>query len=160
MRRLTVGLAFLALVVAACSPSEELAESILENQPGVESVEIDEEDGTIEIEIEDEDGDASASIGGGDVPDDFPIPLPAGGEVQAVFTQGDQVSVTLTYAEGDFAEIKSFFENWAQGLGDSDLTSFETSNPPSYSVASGDQSLNVSVTDVEGAGVQVTAFAG
>ena len=82
--------------------------------------------------------------------------------MQAVFTQGEQVSVTLLYPSGDFNEIKAFFESWADGLGDPDQSKFETSNPPSIGimVSEGNMAYNVSASDVAGSGVQVTAFAG
>ena len=82
----------LVVTLAACS-STTVTEQILEGQEGVGNVEIDEEDGNVKIEIESEDGEASVVIGGGEVPDGFPIPIADGGTVMAVGEQGSEATV-------------------------------------------------------------------
>ena len=152
MKRAAISIAFLAILTTACSPSELIAEQILEGQEGIENVEIDESTGEIKIEIEGEDGEegGSVAIGGGEVPDDFPIPLPAGGEVVAVFEQGEESSVQIYYDSSSFEDIKSFFEEWSQNAGDEVAGTFETSQPPSFSVTvlDGERSYNVSVSEL------------
>ena len=83
IRGITVFLVLMALVVAACgdSASDELAESILEQQPGVEDVAIDTDDDSMTISFESEDGDISMEMGSGDLPEGFPFPIPDGCEV-------------------------------------------------------------------------------
>ncbi len=76
------------LLLAACSPGEELTEQIAESQEGVGDVEIDEDSG--EVSVESDEG--SATFGGGELPDDFPIDMPEGGEVQSVI---ETVQVTI-----------------------------------------------------------------
>ena len=138
----------LALTLAACSPAT-LTEQILESQEGVGNVEIDEDDGSVKIEIEDEDGDASVVLGGGEVPDGFPIPIADGGTVVAVMEQGSEATVSLTYDSGDFDAIKSFYEQWIDSSGFGVVNKFETSAPKSISwgLEDGDVSYNITVSE-------------
>lgn len=159
-RGLATAIAVLALMIGACS-GESVAERIIESQEGVGDVEIDESDGQVRIEVEDEEGDASAVIGGGEIPDDFPIPVPGGGEVQAVFEQGEESSVQLLFDSSDFDSLKQFYMDWSQDAGDEVSNTFETSNPPSFgvTVVKGEASYTVSISQV-GEDVLVTLFVG
>lgn len=138
----------LTMALGACSPGEELAEQLIESQEGIDDIEIDEEDGQVRIEVEDEEGNTSGVIGGGDIPDDFPIDVPAGGEVQAVFQQGSDTTVNLTYNQ-DFESIKDFYEDWVDDNGGEIVNTFESSNPPSaaWTVQGDDGSYTISVVD-------------
>ena len=152
MKRTAVIVSTLALLVAACSPSdvaEELAEQIAESQEGIENVEIDEDDGTIEFEIQDEEGDVTAVIGGGDIPDGFPIPVPGGGEVMAVVQQGSDTTVSIAYDSSDFGSVKDFYEDWIEGSGAEVVQKFETSAPLSVAwiLEKGSASYNITVVE-------------
>jgi len=138
----------LALTLAACSPAT-LTEQILESQEGVGNVEIDEDDGSVKIEIEDEDGDASVVLGGGEVPDGFPIPIADGGTVVAVMEQGSEATISLTYNSAEFDAIKSFYEQWIDSSGFGVVNKFETSAPKSISwgLEDGDVSYNITVSE-------------
>ncbi len=140
--------ATLVVTLAACSPAT-LTEQILEGQEGVDNVEIDEEDGSIKIEVSDDEGGGSVSIGGGDVPDDFPIPVADGGTVMAVMEQGSDSSVSLTYDSADFDAIKAFYEQWIGSSGFEVVNKFETSAPKSISwgLEDGDVSYNITVSE-------------
>lgn len=150
------GITILTMTLGACSPGEELAERLIESQEGVGDIEIDEEDGQVRIEVEDEEGNTSGVIGGGDLPDDFPIDVPDGGEVQAVFQQGSDTTVNLTYDQ-DFETIKGFYESWVEDSGEEIVNTFESSNPPSaaWTVQSGDEAYTINVVD-SGSEVVVT----
>lgn len=140
----------LALGVLACSPGEELTERVLESQEGIGNVEIDEQSG--EVRIEGEGGDASGVLGGGEVPDEFPVDVPNGGEVQAVLEQGSDATVSIVYRDDDFDSIAGFFELWVEGSGLEEVSKFEASDPPSvgWTVTEGDATYSISV--VENAG--------
>ena len=159
MKRTAIAMTALFLVIAACSPGT-VTEQILEGQEGIENVEIDEDTGEVKIEVEGEDG-GSVSIGGGEVPDDFPIPLPDGGEVRAVFETDDEANVQASYDTGDFDSIRAFYQDWSASAGDEVQGTFETSAPPSYGVTviDGDRSYTVSVSQV-GDEVIVNAYTG
>lgn len=143
------GLAVVAVALAACSPGEELAEQLLESEEGVGDVEIDVGSGEFRVEGEDEDGE-SFSIGGGDIPDDFPIDVPGGGEVQSVVESGDEGLVAVRYDDGDFDDIKGFYEDWVAANGEVTNTS-ETSDPPSASwiVEDGSSSYSINILYAE-----------
>lgn len=160
MKRTAIVMTSLFLAVAACSPGGTLAEQVLESQEGIENVEIDEDTGEVKIEVEGEDG-GSLSVGGGDVPDDFPIPIPDGGEIRSVFETEDEANVQASYGSGDFDAIKTFYEDWSASAGDEVQGTFETSDPPSYSVTviDGDRSYSIGVAQV-GDEVIVNAFVG
>jgi hypothetical protein len=139
--------AALVMTLAACSPAT-LTEQILEGQEGVGNVEIDEEDGTVKIEIESEDGEASVVIGGGEVPDGFPIPIADGGTVTAVMEQQSDFSVSLSYDGSDYDRVKAFYEDWIDASGFEVVNKFETSAPKSISwgLEDGDASYNITMS--------------
>jgi hypothetical protein len=146
-------LAVLALALVACSPGEELAEQVLESEEGVGDVEIDAGSGEVRIEGEGEDGE-SFSIGGGEIPDGFPIDVPGGGEVQSVVEQGDEALVAVRW-EDDFDSIASFYEDWVGSHGEV-VNKTEVSEPQSVSwtVEDGNQAYAITVSD---AGIFVQA---
>ncbi len=139
---------FLVVTLAACSPAS-LTEQILEGQEGVGNVEIDEDDGTFKIEIEDEEGNVSAVIGGGDVPDGFPIPVADGGTVMAVFEQQSDSTVSISYDGADYDAIKAFYEEWVDSSGLEVLNKLEISSPKSasWSLQKGEDSYNITVAE-------------
>lgn len=145
--RLVALLGVLALAIAACGGGE-LAEQVIEGQEGIEDVEIDEDDGSVNITIEGEDGDVSAVFGGGEVPDDFPVPIAPGGEVVAVMEASTGDNLTLEYPAGQFESIKDFYQSWVDSTG-GETTSFEGEDLKSWSVESGDDLYNVTVADNE-----------
>jgi hypothetical protein len=138
----------LLMTLAACSPAT-LTEQILESQEGIDNIEIDEEDGTIKIEVSDEEGSGSVSIGGGDIPDGFPIPVPDGGTVMAVLEQESNFTVSLSYSSADFDAIKAFYEKWIDSSGFEVVNKFETSAPKSVSwgFENGGDTYNISVAE-------------
>ncbi len=147
MRRWTMIGAALVVAMAACS-SGDLAENIIEQSGDVGDIEIDENDGTVVIEVQDDDGDTSAVIGGGEVPDDFPIPVPDGGNVMAVVTQGVDTSLSITYPQDQFESIKDFYSDYAASNGDV-LVNFESADPPGagWTIQKDNQTFSISVGD-------------
>lgn len=145
--KLVVLFAVLAMALAACGGGE-VTEQIIESQEGVGDIEIDENDGTISLEFEDDEGQGgSAVIGGGSVPDDFPIPVPAGGEVVAMFSTDAGTTVSIEYPVGDYASLVSFYEDWANSAG-GNLTTFGGDDLQSWLVALDDGSgYSVAVSD-------------
>jgi hypothetical protein len=143
-RRLALAGAVL-LLVAGCGgsdPAEEAAnqlEDVLENV-GDGSVAIDiDDDGSVNIDVQGDDGDGgdvsissndndgsvaiqvdgedgSMVIGGGDVPDGFPIPIPDGGQVLSSFSgssdSGAGSSVLVQYPPGSYDDLVSTFASW------------------------------------------------
>lgn len=110
MKRLAIGLMAGALVLTACqSASETLTEKALEQIDGVDGVDIDVDSGEVSLETED----GAITIGGGEVPDDFGIPLPGGDyEVLSVFTSDESSVVSLAYPGADYDTIVAHFEDW------------------------------------------------
>jgi len=141
--------AVVALAVAACGgsdPAEELAEQIAEQAGGdVADIDIDAADGSMAIDINDDDGDGSVSIdtdndgsvaieiedddgggtliiGGGEVPEGFPIPVLEGGQVvSSLVASSDEGSggvVSVEYPAGTFDALVSSYQSW---IDDQDL---------------------------------------
>ncbi len=156
-KRLMISIAAASLMLAACSPGEELAEQLLESEDGTADVEIDTDSGEISVEGEGEDG-GSFSIGGGEIPEGFPIDSPGGGEVQSVMEAEGEAVVSIRYEE-DFDEIRDFFEDWVSDNGDI-TNETETSQPQSvtWGVEDGDQTYSISIVDA-GQFVQATLIA-
>lgn len=149
---LASGMVFLA----ACSPGEELAEQIAESEEGVGDVEIDEDSG--EVSVESEEG--SATFGGGELPDDFPIDMPEGGEVQSVIEQEDALIVSVSYND-DFSAIADHFQTWIDDNGLEVINRFESSDPQSitWSVEDDDRGYNITLATADDT-VQVTIMTG
>ena len=144
--RLLVVLGVLALVIAACGGGEELAEQIIESQ-GDGEIEIEENDGTVAVTIETEDGeDATATFGGGEVPDDFPVPVPSGGDVQAVMESPAGTTITIFYPASEFDSLLAFYEDWVNTVG-GEVTTLTGPDLTNWSVQDGDQIYNVAVAD-------------
>ena len=79
MKRMAIGMAALTFVLTACQSAaeniaENLVEQIAEQGEGVGDVDINLESGEINLETEE----GAITIGGGDMPDGFPIPAPDG----------------------------------------------------------------------------------
>lgn len=147
IRRCIVLLAALTLTLSACSGAD-VAEGILENQEGLGDVEIDENNGSVVIEVDDEDGGGSAVIGGGDVPDGFPIPVPDGGTVVSVFTQDADAIVTLTYPASEYDSLVSAYQDFVDGSG-GEVSTVTSSNPSSitWNVTVEGSYYNISVSE-------------
>ena len=146
MRRVVLASVVLTMVLAACGTA--VTEQLIESQEGVENFDVSENDGTVVLEFEDEEGEVSAVIGGGELPANFPIPVPDGGDVVAVVDSGGDQSASITYPSSEFNDIKDFYTNWAASTGE-ELNKFESSSPPSasWSIQDGDNTYSVSVAD-------------
>jgi hypothetical protein len=108
MKRFGIVLIALALLLTACqTAAENLTEQILE-QAGDGDVDIDLDTGEVSLETDE----GSVTIGGGELPSDFPIPIPDGYQVTSVFTADDAASVGLAYPAGDYDAIVAFFDDW------------------------------------------------
>lgn len=144
------------LFLVACSPGEELAEQFAESQEGVGDVEIDEDSGEVSVETDE----GSATIGGGELPEDFPIDMPEGGEVQSVIEQEDAVIVSVSYDDG-FSAIADHFQGWIDDNDVEVVNRFESSDPQSmtWSLEDGDRGYNISLAATDET-VQVTVMTG
>jgi len=150
-KRTMVLLSAMTLALSACSGEDiagNIAEEVLEGQEGVGDVEIDENNGSIVIEVEDEDGGGSAVIGGGEVPDDFPIPVPDGGNVNFSSSTDQGTSLNITYPVSEYDSLVATYQSFADGVG-GDVTTYNTDNPKSQTwlVSTDTESYSISVTE-------------
>jgi len=112
MKRTAAIFVVATLVLTACqSASEELSEQLAEQVAGVSDVEIDTDTGLVKIETDE----GSISIGGGELPDGFGVPLPDGYKVTGVFTTDDESMVGVSYAKDRFDELVAYFDAWTSG---------------------------------------------
>ncbi len=118
VRILTGGLALLTMT--ACSSvaenlSERAAEEILEQAAGGEvDLDLDEDGGTVSVSTDD----GSFTVGGGDLPDNFPAsaPLPDGYTVLTAMSGSDDegsetLMVNLSVQDVDFEDLTATFES-------------------------------------------------
>lgn len=148
-RRLLTVIGVLALLLGACSPAE-VAERIAESQEGVGDVEIDEDSGEVSVETDE----GSMTVGGGEVPDGFPIDLPGGGEVVAVIDAENSTTLSIEY-DDSFDSVAGFFEDWVDSSGLEVEFKSETSDPEvvSWSLATGnDEYYSITVGEEIGSG--------
>ncbi len=140
-----VAIAAFALLAAACSSAsdtvaENLTEQLIEaGADGEVDIDVsgDGEDMTINIESEDgdvsmnvtgdgdeqtiemESEDGSITIGAGsEIPESLTIPVPDGGDVTTSVEMEEGVMVVVTYPEGDYDAIVSFYDDWTAGTGE------------------------------------------
>jgi hypothetical protein len=113
-----------ALVASACSSAAEtLTEQIVE--AGAEGdVDVNIDDETVSVSFEDEDGSGSFTVGGGEIPSDFPVPVPDGGEVMSIFESEGDIGAAVSYDAGSYDELVAFYEDWVAGA---DLPELQTS---------------------------------
>jgi hypothetical protein len=114
MKRVSAVLVVIAVATAACqTASEQLTEQMIEQQEGVENVDIDADTGQVSIETED----GSLTVGGGEIPAGFPIATPSGGTVQSTISSDSEAVVTLTYDGDRYGELVAFYDDWTEGEG-------------------------------------------
>ncbi len=120
-RRLVALVVGLVVGAVACGggTADELAESILEQQQGVQDVEID--DDSMSMSFESEEGDISMEMGSGDLPDGFPFPIPDGCEVVGSSTwegpDGTAFQAGLEFSPQEFDAVVSFYESFLEAEG-------------------------------------------
>ena len=121
MKKLIVAFAA-ALLITACGDSgSSISEQVLENQPGVSDVQIGDNGSSATIQVEEDGASATIAVGGAEIPEDFPIPLPDGGEtgsvIQSTGPEGQSSgSVVVAYPAERWDEILAFYQNWAETL--------------------------------------------
>ena len=167
--RKTAWLVGLMLVVTGCG-GDSPAEQLLEAQEGVDNVDLDgdslsftvtDDDGnTVSVSgdedsltITAEDGDFVGVFGGGDIPDDFPIPTPPGFDVQSVVETPGGSIVILEYAVDDYSyeELVAFYDDFSSGDGitvTGKLVSEAVPASVSWFLQLDDAQYNISVHDV------------
>jgi hypothetical protein len=114
---------FVVLMIgaAACGggATHEVAENILEQQPGVQNVEVD--DTSISMSFESEEGDISMEMGTGDLPDGFPFPIPDGCDVVGSSRwegpDGVAMQAGLEFPPAEFDAIVGFYEAFLEDEG-------------------------------------------
>ena len=91
----------------------------------------------------------SVVIGGGDIPDGFPIDVPGGGEVQAVFQSDTDTTVAVMLDAADYETVIAFYENWIEKTGSDVVNKFESSAPKAtvWTLEDGSSSYNISVSE-------------
>ncbi|MEN8041408.1 MAG: hypothetical protein ABFR95_07885 [Actinomycetota bacterium] len=148
MKKLTPLVLALTLVLAACSSAAEIAiEQLAEADDEVSNVEIN--DGEIKVEFEDEEGGGALVIGGGEIPDGFPIPVPDGGDVTSSIAQGNSYGVIINFPESAYDELVSFYEAWVadQSVEDLFTNSFESPRSTAWGGTIGEADFAVNVID-------------
>lgn len=147
MRRL-VGFCVLALVLVACgNAAETIAERAIEADSGGDvDVDFSNDGETVSVEFDDEDGGGSATFGGGDVPDGFPIPVPNGGEVIQVVETPEQTVVAIQWPMSEFDSLVEVYTDFFSDFGDAQFA--EGSGEVSFfSAYSDEEGLSVNLSE-------------
>jgi hypothetical protein len=160
-RWVAIGLVAGVLVLAGCGTAseragEELAEQLLEaaaEDSGLEDVEIEtDEEGSLSITFEGEEGEGEISLSG-DLPDDFPLPLPDDYTVASSFKvdQGAGVaySAVVTLATDDRDAVSAMYEDFLRDEGFEVSTNVLTSGEEVLVFISGERDdvrVDISIT--------------
>ncbi len=164
MRRTTfIIVVVVALITAGCAKAaeqvaEQVAEHAIESESGGD-VDVNlGDDGQATIEFSDDEGGGTITIGGGEIPEDFPVPFPDGGTVVQTMTGPGGGTVTVTYEDRSYDELVAFYADWVKDRGE--VSKIQTSEGGQRSTSwIGDQFLVVVADTGEGT-VSVTATFG
>jgi hypothetical protein len=156
--------ASLLLTITACGAiTERAVEEATERAIEADSdenvdLDIDADGEEMTINMDGEDGDQSFTIGGGEIPADFPVPVPDGGEVQAVMTQaGAGGMVTVGYDAAQWERLIAFYDDFFATYPDTTRQEV-TGDSRAMTWTSSEGRTNVWMTETEGqAVVMVTA---
>jgi len=166
--RKTTWLLGLVLVLAACG-GDSPTEQFLETPDGIDNVDIgedgesftvtDEEGNTLSVTgdedsltITGDDGEAIGSFGGGELPDDFPIPTLPGSNVQSVIETPAGSLVIIEYSLDDYTyeEIVAFYDDFSSGDGITVAGRMVDENSPAFVtwfLQNGDEQYDITVHD-------------
>lgn len=153
------GVLVLALVVTACGAvaeraTGEIVEQAIENQgSGNVDVEIDQNDGG--IQVTDDTGEMSLGSGA-EVPADFPLPVPDGGEVLFSMDNTDGTAVTVQYDADRFDELVATYDDFFAGQSEVQRSEISQPRQVSWITANG----LVSVSDAGDGNVLLSATIG
>lgn len=150
-------------MVACGSGAERAAESMLEAGSGAggsADVGIDIEDDQVVVRSQTEEGDAEYSIGGGEIPGDFPIPVMNGGVVLGVSTQetdsGTAYGVNLEYPAEAYEAVAAFYGDYMESLdGESQHGETETDEMKSVSWLNQQSEVRVGIALLDGSNTSV-----
>ncbi len=124
----------LAVTATSCGAvaeraTERAVEKAIENESGGNvDVDLNGSDGGIQVT----DDTGQMAIGGGaEIPADFPMPVPSGGEVLFSLTNAGGASVTVQYEDSRYDEIVATYED--HFAGQTDVQRSESSDPRSVS---------------------------
>ncbi len=117
--RMIVMMAVALLAASGCSSAaENIVENAIENQldeeggSGNVDVNVDEDEGSVSIETDE----GSVVIGGNEIPEDFPLPIPDYEEVSGVITQNDDggtySQVILSFDPEDLDDVADLYEGF------------------------------------------------
>jgi hypothetical protein len=115
--RLLIVLVVLALVAVGCAKAAEntiegaIEKQLEEENGGNANVDINEDDGSVSIETDE----GSMQIGGGEIPSDFPLPVPDGAEVVSVIStsgETDGAQVSMTFDPDDFDNVATLYDEF------------------------------------------------
>jgi len=151
MKRIGLIVFAFALVLSACqSASETISEQLAEQIDGVNNVEIDSDSGTVKIETDEQ----TLSFGGGEIPADFPIPVPDDGKVLSVLASDAQAAATVSYPPERFDELVRYYDDWSNaqsgvwGTGNSTVeVGGQTVRSSNWYGSIDDADASISVTD-------------
>ncbi|RLE16897.1 MAG: hypothetical protein DRJ28_00550 [Actinobacteria bacterium] len=112
------------LIVASCGGSDDAADALVEQiieQTDVEGIDLSTgDDGELTLTIEDDEGTAQASFGG-DLPADFPFPLPdvyeVGTSMQFDEESGTSYTAVIEVAGDAYDSMKEKYESWLEDEG-------------------------------------------
>ena len=121
--RFLVMLIAIGLLTTACgNAAEDLVENAIENAiesegGGDVNIDIDEDGGSASIETDE----GSIQIGGGDIPADFPLPIPDYEEVAGVVTSDQEgtesTQIILSFDPDDIDEVADLYEGYFNDQG-------------------------------------------
>ncbi len=144
----------LALLVTACgNVAEELTERAIEAESGGEvdvDFENDDDGATFEFSDGEDDESGTVRIGGSDLPDDFPIPVPGGSEVSSTGSitsdETTQYSAVLIWEGDQIDRVVEFYEDYFDGMSDITRSEFTSEDTSTTSWSTADYTTSVSVT--------------
>ncbi len=142
----------LTILVAACSSvAENITERAIEAEGGGEvDIDFNDDEATIEFSDGADEGSGTMTIGGSELPDGFPMPVPDGYEVSSTssFTENavTRFSVVVIWDRDDFDRVRDFYEDYFSDLPDVSRSEFSSEGTTTLSWSTSDFLTSVNVT--------------
>ena len=119
----------ISLIVTACSSDDGTDQPTNQNTQSQDGGGNGGDGGTDETAATGDD-DGEVTFGGGELPDDMPVPVPDGGAVQMVSTSADGNLVSLSYPGSDYDSIVEHFQGVYDDLAGENASVTNIEEPP------------------------------
>lgn len=127
---------------------EQAVERAVESETGGEvSIDLDSTGDTMVFSVETPEGEQEMVIGGGEIPEDFPVPVPDGVTVLSVAWGAEGGVVVASLPAGDFDSARALYDDYFAGF--DDTGTFESQEQLTWGSEVAGASVSLGMTEGE-----------